>query len=132
MPSHTRVSNEQNAFFTNSRRHCVGRECCVFFLNNRFTKKKTRLLPQKHTYPLCVLYFTRICSTNTRKLKKSKKTKNKKRTLICKKSLISKVIAQPCIGESSSFLPSNATFVRTANATGFVCKKKKKIFSKRR
>lgn len=44
-------------------------------------------------------------------------------TLMCKKSLTSNVIAHPCIGESSSFLPSNATFVRTANATGFVYKK---------
>ena len=38
---------------------------------------------------------------------------------------MAKLTADPCTGESSSKLPSNATFVLTANATGFdrpICK----------
>ena len=38
---------------------------------------------------------------------------------MCRKSLIPNEIAEPCIGESSSKLPSYETFVRTAKATGF-------------
>lgn len=48
-----------------------------------------------------------------------------KYTLICKKSRVPKVTAQPCTGKSSFFSPLNATFVRTANATGFVYNKNK-------
>ena len=44
-------------------------------------------------------------------------------SLICKKSLTPKEMAEPWTGESSSRDPSYATFVRTANATGLVWKK---------
>lgn len=40
-------------------------------------------------------------------------------SFICRKSLIPNEIAHPCTGESSSMLPSYATFVLTAKATGF-------------
>ena len=40
-------------------------------------------------------------------------------SLICRKSLTPNVTAHPWTGESSSSDPSYATFVRTANATGF-------------
>ena len=40
-------------------------------------------------------------------------------SLICRKSFTPNVTAHPWTGESSSSDPSYATFVRTANATGF-------------
>ena len=42
-------------------------------------------------------------------------------TLICKKSRTLNETALPCTGESSSMVPSYATLVLTANATGLLC-----------
>lgn len=44
-------------------------------------------------------------------------------SLMCRNSRISNETAPPCTGESSSMAPSYATLVRTANATGLLCKR---------
>lgn len=43
-------------------------------------------------------------------------------SLMCRNSRISNETAPPCTGESSSMVPSYATLVRTANATGLLYK----------